>query len=191
LLRITRPDGTAREIEAYYEDGWTGTAGENWVSANPVLTLYCPDGYWRDVDAQVVRREHQTAGRPFLSPFLSVSNSQVLGASAINNPGDVDAWPSWTITGPAASVTATNATTGEAFTIDYDLLAGEQITITTTRLRPLVRGPGGQNLVGSLNWPGAVLWSLLPGVNDVNFSIAGSAEGTAIELAFHPRYEAA
>lgn len=191
VLRIEYTDGKAREIEAFYEDGFTGNAGENWVSANPVLTLFCPDGFWRDTQPQTIRRAHETGGSPFLQPFLSVSNSQVLGESTIYNTGDVDAWPSWTITGPASAVTATNVSTGEAFTLTHDLLAAEQMTITMTRARPLVRGPAGQNLVGALNWPGAVLWSLVPGRNDINFSVAGSADGTAIELAFHPRYEAA
>lgn len=188
ILRVARPDGTAREIEAYYEDGWGGQGGENWLFANPVLTLYAPDGYWRDVAATVARRSYAPASS-FFSPFPSITGSNVLGDTIINNPGDVTAWPTWTVTGPCTQVIATNATTGQSFTLSYVLLAGEQITITTDR--PTVRGPAGENIVSALNWPTAYLWGLAPGNNVIQFIAAGSSSGSAVELSFHARYEGA
>lgn len=191
ILRVTRPDGSAREIDVLYESGFEGEGGEgveDWLSANPVLTLMCPDGYWRDTDPVRVPRQYQVSGS-FLSPFLSVSSAQVIGSSVINNPGDVDAWPSWTITGPGTSITATNNTTGQTWTLSKALNIGELITITTQR--PTVRGPAGENLIDLLNWPTAYLWGLLPGDNDVTFTVAGAGGGTTIELVFYPRYEGA
>lgn len=187
-LTVKRPDGTARYIEAFYEQGWEGEARENWLSANPVVTLFCPDGAWKDITSIVERR---VFGNPvsFYSPFLTVSESQVIGQTVINNPGDLPAWPTWTITGPCTSVTATSNTTGQSFVLTFTLTAGQTITITTDR--PTVRGPVGQNLVGSLNWPAAYLWGLQAGANDIQFVVAGSGTGTAIELAFNPRYEGA
>lgn len=188
VLRVARPDGRAREIEAYYEDGFGGNSGEHWVNANPVLTLYCPDGYWRDVAATVATRSYAPASS-FFRPFLTITGSNVLGDTVIDNPGDVTAWPVWTIHGPCTQMKATNATTGQSFTLTYNLLAGETITITTDR--PTVRGPAGQNVVNALNWPSAYLWGLLPGANTVQFVAAGSGEGSSVELAFHARYEGA
>ena len=87
-------------------------------------------------------------------------------------------------------MTATNHTAADAqFTLTYDLAAGQQITITT--LRPTVRGPTGQNLTGSLDWPACELWPLLPGINDVEFQVSGSGTGTGITLEYYPRFEAA
>jgi hypothetical protein len=187
-LRVARPDGTAREIDAYYQDGFTGESGENWLWAKAAISLFCPDGYWRDVDPVTILRNY-VAGANYLAPFPQVSDSLALGETVLNNPGDVDAWPTWTITGPATAISATNITTGYEFTITYTLLANEQITITTQQ--PTVRGPYGQNLVSALDWPNAYLWSLLPGDNDVIFNVSGASAGTSVQLDFHARYEGA
>lgn len=187
VLSVSRPDGTARTIEAYCEDGWGGE-GEHHLFAKPVLTLYCPEGFWRDAEAVSVPRAFGSTAS-FLSPFPTISSSQLLGATTIDNPGDVDAWPEWTITGPMSSLTATNSTVGRSFVLNYTLTAGQQITITT--LQPSIRGPGGTNIVNSLNWPSAYLWGLYPGSNTVSFAVTGAGSGSTINLAFHPRYEGA
>ncbi len=185
-LRVALADGSARQIDCYYQEGWAGEAKENWLYANPVITLFAPDCYWRDSVAQTVKREHAGSLVNFFTPFPQVSTSQVFGATTIDNNGDVEAWPEWTITGPMSSLIATNSTAGQAFTLTTALTAGQQVTITTQQTT--VRGPGDSNLVGSLNWPDAQLWPLLPGTNDIVFTVAGSASGTAIELSFFQRY---
>lgn len=187
-LTVWRPDGTSRAIDVYYEDGFKGEAGENWVYANPVITLFAPDGYWRDTVETVVSRAY-SPGTSFLNPFPTISSSQVFGLTTIDNPGEVEAWPEWTITGPAESLSATNHATGQSFILTYSLAAGETITITT--LRPAVRGPLSENLVYALNWPTAELWPLVSGDNSVEFVVGGSASGTKIELSFVARYEGA
>jgi hypothetical protein len=188
-LRVTRPSGSAREIDAYCEGGFSGEAGENWYSANPVITLFCPDGYWRDTTVLHEQRAY-TPGADFFAPFPTISSGQILGRVPIVNPGEVPAWPSWNITGPATVVTARNWTTGMAWTLSYTLAAGETATVNTMP-RPTARGPLGQNLVGAFNWPDAFLWPLLPGGNDVEFTVAGAGTGTAIELVYQARYEGA
>ncbi len=187
VLRVQRPDGSAREIDAFYEEGFGGS-GEMWLHANTVLTFYCPDGYWRDVAPTVARRSYAPPAT-FFRPFLTITGSNVLGDTVVDNPGDVTAWPTWTITGPATQLIATNVTTGQSFTLTYNLLAGQKITITTDR--PTVRGPAGENIVSALNWPQAYLWGLVPGDNTVAFTAAGSGDGSAAAMAFHARYEGA
>lgn len=187
-LRVSRPDSSAREIDCMYESGLEGEAGEGWLWSKSAITLFCPDGYWRDVTAVTETRSY-IPGSDYLNPFPQVSNSLALGETVLNNPGDVDAWPTWTITGPITAVSATNVTTGYQFTLTYGLLAGEQITITT--VQPTVRGPAGQNLASALDWPDAYLWSLIPGDNDVIFNVSGGTAGTQVQLTYHPRYEGA
>ncbi len=187
-LRVMRPDGTGREIDCYYEDGFGGEPGENWLSASPAVTLYAPDSYWRDIVPTTVMRQY-SPGTSFLSPFPTVSSGQVLGETVVNNPGDVDAWPTWTVTGPASSLTAENVSTGQQFILTTTLLSGETATITTRR--PTVRGPAGENLVNALDWPDAYLWPLLPGDNNINFTVGGSGSGTTIVLEFYALYEGA
>jgi hypothetical protein len=195
VLEIARPDGTRRRINAYYESGFDGQAkqGAGIVSDSAVLSLFCEDPYWYGPNEVTIRREQDT-GRDFLAPFPSVSSSQTLGATTLHNPGTEQAWPSWTITGPASAITATNNTTGEEFTFTPpashgDLLAGEQVFITTDP--PTVRYQDGSNWVGGLDWPGAVLWGLQPGDSDVTFTLSGVSTGSAVELSFHPRFEMA
>lgn len=186
VLRVQRPDGTSREIEAFYEDGFGGEAGENWINANPVLTLMCPDPYWRDTDDTVFPFSFGSVTNYF-SPFPTVSSSQILGAATVFNPGEVDAWPAWTITGPMTAIVGTNVTTGQAFTLTTTISAGQQITIKTDP--PSVIGPSGNNLVGALNFPSAYLWPLREGSNSVNLNVSGAAAGTTVQLAFRARYE--
>lgn len=188
ILRVAWPNGTAREIDVWYEDGFGGESGENWLFAKPVLTLLAPDGYWRDVTPTTVTRVHTVGSQSFLNPFPRVSSGQVLGSTIVTNPGDTEAWPTWTVTGPMLSLTATNNTAGQEFELTYTL-ANSSETITITTQRPTVRGPAGQNIVGSLNWPAAYLWPLAPGDNDVEFVIGGANTGTTITLSFHARYD--
>ncbi len=187
-LRVARPDGTAREIEAYYSGGLQGEAGEGWLFSTDAVTLWCPDGYWRDTTPQTLLAAY-SPGSSFLTTFPTVSAGLSLGDLTVTNPGDVDAWPTWELTGPLTAITATNVSTGYEFTLTYPLAAGEQITVTTDR--PSVRGPAGQNLVTALNWPSAYLWWLAPGDNSLALNVSGGTVGTSVQLTYYPRYEGA
>ena len=188
-LTVTRPDGGgARAIDCYYESGFEGEAEQGWLYSKDAIVLFAPDGYWRDVEPVTVVHSY-IPGVSYLSPFPQVSASLALGENEITNDGDVDAWPTWTITGPMSSISATNNTTGYQFTLGYGLAAGEQITITT--FQPAVRGPSGGNLSQNLDWPNAYLWWLAPGGNQVTFNVAGGDVGTSVQVQFHPRYEGA
>lgn len=190
-LTVYRSTGmsSGRAIDVYYEEGFRGEGGvEDYLFANPVITFYAPDGYWRDITPTTVLRQY-SPGVNFLNPFPSISSGQVIGATTVTNPGEVDAWPEWTVTGPMSSLTATNHTTGHEFILTYGLAAAEELTITTHH--PTVRGPAGENLVNAINWPTAYLWPLMTGDNEVEFTVGGSGSGTAIELSFYPRYEGA
>lgn len=187
VLRVSRPSGTgAREIEAFYEEGFSGEAGQNWVSAKPVVSLWCPDGYWRDVEDTSLPFTYGE-GTSFFAPYPQVSASQVLGSTTVNNPGEVVAWPRWTVTGPMVALTAINDTTGQSFELTYTLAAGQTITIDTNS--PQITGPSGENLVSALNWPAAYLWPLVTGDNEVQFNVSGAEAGTGVELVFRARYE--
>lgn len=192
LLTVSRPDGDARCVEAWYEDGWGGNPGEDVRYANPVLTLFCPQGYWRSVEPEPVERVYdEGSGDSFLDPYPTVSSGQLIGDTVIDNAGDAEAWPVWTITGPATALTATNLTTGAEFILTYALDDGEVATIDTRSHRPLVRGPAGQSIVGSLNWPAAELWSLAPGANEVTFLVEGGGPGASIRITYYRQYESA
>ena len=195
-LEVARPDGGVRTIAVYYAEGWDGrgqvATGITWDSA--VVTLLAEDPYW--VDA-VPMRVHRATATPvdYLVPYPSVSSSQVLGDTTVTNPGDVDVWPTWVITGPATAITFTRDDTGEAFALTMadtphgPLLADEKVTVGTDP--PRVQSHTGENLIAGLDWPGAVLWSLPPGETPVTFQLDGAETGSAVDLLFYPRYETA
>lgn len=188
-LRIARPDGTWREIQAYYEAGYDGEPGQGHTWDTVVLSLWCEDPYWMGPEVADFRA-YQAAADPFLNPFMTVADSQVLGATTVFNPGSVEAWPVWTITGPATDVTATNTTTDEAWVLTPDSLgAGDVATVTTDP--PAVRGPADEIWTGLLDWPASALWGLQPGLNSITFAVSDAAAGTRIDWSYRPRYDTA
>lgn len=196
VLEVARPNGGVRRVSVYYSDGWDGrgqhATGITWDSA--VVTLWCEDPYWADAVPVTVHRETGTQV-DYLVPYPSVSSGQVLGATTVDNPGDVEVWPTWTITGPASVITFTRDDTNESFTLTMadtvhgPLLAGETVTVSTDP--PRVRSDTDENLIGGLSWPSAVLWSLPPGETPLTFQLDGAATGSAVDLTFYPRYETA
>lgn len=195
-LEVARPDGSMRWINVYYSAGWDGqgrhATGINWDSA--VVTLWCEDPYWRAADPLAVHRETGVQG-DYLVPYPTVSSSQVLGTTTVTNPGDVEVWPTWVISGPASAITMTREDTGQSFTLTMadtvhgPLLAGESVTVSTDP--PSVRSGAEENLVGGLNWPTADLWALPPGETPIVFQLDGSGPTSAVDLTYYPRYESA
>lgn len=221
-LRVLRQDGRYRQIACYYEQGLEGEAGENHRWAKPVVTLFCPDGYWSGDRPEKAYREFAETttgsgggtGTPtsanFFNPFFNIVSSKIVSGgggddgaggeagnstgspTTINNPGDVEAWPRWTIRGPMTYMIAENRTAGTRFGLRYTLLDEQTITITTNR--PTVRGPGAANLTGAVEWfdpAGCELWPLRDGDNQISFRVDGAGPGTRVDLDFTPRYETA
>lgn len=237
ILRVQRPNGTIREIEAYYSEGLGGEAEQNHLFARPVITLFCPDGKWR-ASAPIVATRTFTATTTstgggsgggggggggdtgggtavsYYQPYLSLTSSNVVGTpspgtgddsdsgnsdgdgsdsnslTTITNPGDVEAWPVWTVTGPMTQLRAWNVTLGARFALTFNL--GEQQTITITTERPSVRGPGDANLSKYIDWfnnAGTELWPLADGANSVGLEVDGAGSTTSVRLAFTPRYD--
>lgn len=199
-LRITRPDGSAREILAWYSSGLEGEPEDGtWLQVTAVVNLLCPDPFW-SATSEVVQ-EYREAVRPtYLDPYMTVSSGRVFGATSVPNEGDRAVWPTWTIRGPMTQIVATNVTRDEFFTVTHTLAAGELLTITG---RPIqVRGPADENLVTALNLTGGggKPWRLDPRtVTDVTFFVTGSApdttttsnDGTRVRLAYSLDYETA
>lgn len=189
-LRLIREDGSRREIRAFYQSGWEGEPGDGaWLEDTCVVSLLCPDPFWRDVDPTVLVRSTE-APVDYLNPYPNLGTGQVLGDTTLTNPGQVDVWPEWTITGPMTSMTAANETRGQSFTLTYALGAGQTITMSS---RPItVRGPAGQQLISALNLPAGKPWRLdAEYASKVQFTLSGAGPGTKVELRFYPGYETA
>lgn len=203
VLEIARPDGSIRSISCYYQDGFDSDLPYA-TDGTAALSLYCEAPEFYGSPNVFQQWEYTAPGAiDFLDPFPSVSTTQSFeGATVINNPGNVTAWPIWTIEGPAESVTATLLETGESWTIDPSLLpggaetfeAGDVITVGTnppkvSMVPNLLTVP--EIWTGALNWPSAILWGLPPGDNEVAFSFVGADTTTRIRIEFPPLYRTA
>jgi hypothetical protein len=178
-LTLTEPDGASRSIRAYYTGGLEGdesldAAGERWcINA---ITFGCPSPFW--IGAEVSQTWKAAAGGTFLPILpLVVGASQVLGEVTVDNPGDDVAYPVWTVTGPATSVTLTNTLT--------DPYSGDPamrelvLTRTITGADAIVIDTRERQQTALLN--GAI--NLWPDLSD-----AGSTSSTSVHMAYQPRY---
>ncbi len=185
-LRATGAGGTTREIACRYGGGLEivediATSVTGWARASIVLVAHDP--LWQDMSPTV-----ETVGveaTAFLSPDASTAwfpwslvESDAVGGFTVNNDGDDDAWPQWTIQGPGAGLLKlSNLATGETIEIaNVSMVSGEKITIDTRPGYKTVTGPSGENL-----WPdlsdGSDLWPLERGTQTVTVTLAGAVAG--------------
>jgi phage-related protein len=190
-LKSQAADGTYREIVCRYADGMQGEesdgpSGPYWLTA--VWAFRAVDPYWQDAADTTLTFTTSSVGAFLAAPIfpLRIAASNVIGTSVVTNDGDAEAWPVWTITGPATSVTLTNQTTGAQLTLTTSIGVAEQVVIDT---RPFVKTvkKGAANLYGSLD-PASTLWQLQPGQNTVSVSTAGSTSATVATLAYRRKW---
>lgn len=189
LFRLTRPNGSAREVLCHYQSGMEGRPGGGWLEDTAELSLLVPDGHWRD-STPVEMGWDAGATVDYLNPYPSISSGAILGQADVTNPSRVvEAWPTWRLYGPATQLVATNNTRGQTFTVNRVVGVGEYLDITTRPGR--VTNTVGDSVPGALVRPGSVLWRLNPGVNDLTFAVTGGGPATRLTLSFYPRYETA
>lgn len=180
-LRITRPsDDAVRQVACYYTGGLEGDLSTGSPSnTTVVVSLVAPDPYWTDTS-------------PSTTTYLQANIGSSLG---VLNPGDFDAFPIWTITGPASAITITNATTGKVLSLTANgglALTGSDTLVIDTRpasartaLPVLLNGTVSRfDRLSS----GSALWWLVPGSNTFTVVATGATAGTSIVLSRLPRY---
>ncbi|WP_327335844.1 phage tail family protein [Streptomyces sp. NBC_01324] len=191
-LTLTQPDGATRSIGVLYSDGMEGdesldAAGARWCIT--VITFSVPSPYWL---GDTVTAEWATAAGGAFFPFLplTVGDSQVLGEVTVDNDGDDDAFPVWTVTGPATSVTLTNHTTGQTLVLTRTITGTDTIVIDTRERRQTALLNGVTNLWPNLSTASS-LWPLEVDTNELSLTVAGSTSATRVRMTYQPRYLAA
>ena len=179
-LRVTRPqDDTQRQLACFYTGGLEGDLNDGGPTWAPlVVSLLAPDPYWTSVNDEEV-----VYGQSDIGTTLAVINS-----------GDFDAYPVWTITGPASAITVTNLTTGKSFALTdnggLSLAAASQLVVdtrpTSQRTEPQVLHDGDSAVFDRLT-PSSELWWLQPGQNNFTVAASGTTGSTAVNLAWLPR----
>lgn len=200
-ITVQLPDGSQRSIGAYYQSGATLTEDQlddvaaGW-SALPNLQFYCPVPTWEGL---TVRKTWQLAvsgsgGVPPMPPVL-LGTGTVLGTTQLVNPGDTDAYPVWTITGPGTPTIA-NTDTGESYQFTKAVPAGVTVTVDC---RPVELAPAtGLTAIdssGSDWWPNFSdfpdFWVLPPGPSNISLQMSGATAATSISVTAASRWLAA
>ncbi len=190
-LRSTAPDGAVRDL--YCRHRGRLFEEENPSNFNPdpawqrfTLTLRAHEPYWRDAAERVATYATTgTIAEWFPFPPLRLVSSTVFATPTIDNPGAVEAWPLWLITGPGADPVLRNVTTGEVLRIAGTLGAGERVTIDTRPGAKVVEKSDGTNLYPQ---DGSTLWALSPGLNAVEIQMVNATGESRVQLNFASRY---
>lgn len=189
-LRYYSPSGDVRIINCSYAGGMDSIAdtGDGMIM-RMVVIFRAHDPIWYPETPTVVTFTGGTA-QPFFPIFpVLLSQSQIYSDITINNPGDVDAWPIWKITGPTSNVEhifLRNLTTGKVIDLNSSVGLGSLVTINTK--------PGFKTVdFYGANWysllsAGTELWPLVPGDNIVRLEISGSTAATTATLEYSPGY---
>ena len=180
-------DGTAYQLLAHYVGGADAVYGEdaNKTYARWVLSLQAPQPFWESVDPENFALS--TVKNRGLLPQLTklkLTGGAGFGDVTLNNPGDVLAYPVWSLQGPADSVTVTLA--GVGFVYDAPIAADETITIDT--FIGTVVDQDGVNKYANLG-PAPKLFALRPGLQTATIEAPGATFDTVISGYFKPRRE--
>lgn len=185
-LQVVRRDGTGRQIAGYYVGGLEGdladdVAGETWQDVT--ITLKAPD--------------------PMPTGLVDVTATYTqddLGDNLIvGNDGDEEAYPIWTIIGPASAITLTLANASPVKTIaltadgGLTVAAGETLTIDTRptelRFRPQIYDGDGASQFSHVADGGDLQSWLRPGTNRIVLGATSTSAATQFRLRFRPRYK--
>src|SRR5690606_35659176 len=99
-LELAEGDGTRRRVRAIYTGGLEGEEGGSaggltWWTF--VIKLVALDPYWY---GDTITAPLNIAAPVKFFPSFQISAAQVAGQLTVYNPGDVPAYPTWTIVGP-------------------------------------------------------------------------------------------
>lgn len=209
-LRVVRPDGVTRDINAIIEQGpafsarnpevwdeWSFTDTLRFLCADP--TFFDPDLVDVTWDVEVYKGwifksalyPHNTVfGRNSLFGSRSLS-----GQATVTYTGTILAYPIITITGPVSSPSITNQTLGTKIQLNYDIATGETVTINTTYGNKTIENNVGVNLIGTLSDDSDLNFYIAPhpyAEDGVNIFIAGGAGAevgvTNLTMSYYTRY---
>jgi phage-related protein len=187
-LEVAHLDGTRRYIEGYpstpFGSPLTSREATRWRQFG--ITLRCMDPFWYAAEQTLT---FQLGGEPaeFLGDeFLpmQVNESQVLGDLTVTNPGDADAYPVWTLTGPCDDA---EVSIGDTLWAVPEGLTDSEVLIVDAR-----RGQQTVTVNGSPAWdylgPGAQLGALAPGDNSLDVTVTGATAATVLTVEWRERW---
>ncbi len=193
VIEVTTPSGAPRRLAVRLEDLESTTespllpdiAGR----ADYDVTLSPDHPFWTgtpivyDFPYTGTTSDNYYGGTAGVGPPFYISKGNALGSAVVLNPGQVESWPTWTITGPAQATVGV----GEHLTYVQGLSSGERITIVTDPSRMDVTDENGERAwhrISSYDFAG-----IPPGESsDVSARIVGGGAGAGIRMDLTPNY---
>lgn len=189
-IRATYDTGEEWDLEGIYVGGgetqYGSDAGKEYCRW--VVQVQCPQPFWVSSSSISYAVGSGDAGRSLI-PWLAemrVSSSQAIGAISIENPGDVDSYPVWTLKGPFDQATITNADGSLEYVYDSPVALGETITVDTRT--GTVTNIAGANMYSNLG-PSPKLFAIPAGTSQATITATNTTSNTFISLSFQPRKE--
>jgi len=188
-LRATDTEGMQRQVTCRYAYGMEGqeVAENGLLWQRQVVVFRANDPFWLDTSPI---SDTWTVGEPAtFFPFfpLTLSSSEVFADVSVNNDGDVETWPSWTIVGPGSGLVLRNLTTGKVLSLTATLAAGDTVTIDTAPGVKTVVDAAGANLYSGLSSISS-LWSLARGANRVHVELTGASADSSVTMQYQRRW---
>ena len=190
-LTVAHADGTLRDITGYTSQpmGQALDVGEGRWWRRIGVTLRCPDPFWYGPQ-QTATFRGPTDATHFLGQLLplQLGTSQVSDVMGLDNRGDAEAYPVWTVTGPGTSLTV--ALGDLAWSMPAGVDDGETVVVDTRRGRQSV------NAEGVNGWPrlsrGSVLWAIPPfdpaQATAASVTMAGATSASRVVAAWSSRW---
>lgn len=191
MWSVEQPNGERRTLLCRWSEG------DDEAAVDPALIgwarygvrLVAEDPYWRG--APIVKSFSSGSGVAYFSSSGSVygrSPSNLLASATLSNPGDVDAWPTWTVTASGAGITEVSVGVGgRVVEAPIVLAAGQSVTINSApAYRNAVRETGA-DVTASL---GEVAWGAVPAGESQPLDLTMTGDGT-VTVSLSPGYRRA
>lgn len=189
-IRATYDTGEQWDLEGIYVGGGETQYGEDAgkTYCRWVVQVQCPQPFWVSTQSISYTVGSGDTGRSII-PWLAelrVSSSQAIGAINVENPGDVESYPVWTLTGPFDQATISNGDGTKSFVYNEPVAAGTTVIVDTRSAT--VKNTAGTNLYSKLG-TSPKLFAIPAGTSQASIAATNTTSATSISLSFQPRKE--
>lgn len=174
---------TLRQV--IYETGIDGSGPGNLLARSLVVSLLALDPWWYGPAVSQLLPTVAVTGFDAAIAFDSVTPFDGGGSVAVAVTGDVEAYPVFTVAGPATTLTVGSG--GFAWQISSTLTSSDTLVVDH---RPSSRGPRKNG--GAVDWSllteTSRLWPLAQGLTPVITGATGTTGATSVVMSWEPKY---
>lgn len=200
IWSVTDPTGVTRKLTCVFDNDGGHTTDilpsiRGWEKYGIYLAAEQP--FW--VGESIRRGWSGAGGTSFLgsgAPSFNISTASSASTATITNPGDLDAWPRWTIVGP--STTTSIGIPGRTISVPFNIPTGKALQVDTDpSLQTIVYGdwvPNNLTGFGTIASPvdkfsdmGAIDFAPIPAGEAVPLSVVINGAGVVL-MELTPRH---